>query len=236
MSVHAQTPATVTTLTRSTGVAIDGTGSLARFQAPGHIARSADGTLYVSDASPTKRIRVVTPAGVVTTRNAAIPPGYSIGGLLVDGGGNLFVYQQLLTGLTRIAPDDTTTSFAMPAGFSASISVVAMGPSNEIYINDFSYIWKVTASGVGTKLAGGGTAPVTSAPVDGPLGTASIGFLSAMAADAAGNLYLGDVNQIIRKVTPDGVVTTIAGAFQQNGEHRRSCAVRAVPRLRRDGV
>jgi sugar lactone lactonase YvrE len=215
--VHAQTPAAVTTLTRSSGFAVDGTGSLARFQAPGFIARAADGTLYVSDASTTKRIRAVTPAGVVTTRNAPFPPGYPVGGLFVDGGGNLFVFQQLLNGLTRIAPDDTTSSWAMPPGFSASISVAAMGPSGEIYINDSTYIWKLTASGVGTKLAGGGQVSPTTAPVDGPLGVASIGFPSAMAADAAGNLYLGDGNQIIRKVTPDGVITTIAGAFRQNG-------------------
>jgi hypothetical protein len=92
---------------------------------------------------------------------------------------------------------------------------IATDASGNIYVSDFyNYIIsKITPSGVVTTLAGqtgvhgvrDGTG--TDAQFTGPY---------ALTMDRAGNLYASD-NEVIRKITPAGVVTTIAGVRGQYG-------------------
>ena len=88
--------------------------------------------------------------------------------------------------------------------------------SGDLFIADSgnSRIRKVTPQGIISSVAGNGTpgfsgdgGPATSAQLDGPMG---------VAADASGNLFIADrFNGRIRKVTPQGIISTVAGNATQ---------------------
>jgi len=162
----------------------NGTGSNARFNAPQGIAADSSGNLYVADTA-NHTIRKITSGGVVTT--LAGSPGTNG---LADGTG-------------------TSALFNLPQG-------VAADTSGNVYVADTwnHTIRKITAVGVVTTLAG---LPGYYGDSDGPIGgngtnTARFYCPSGLAADASGNIYVADTrNHTIRKVTPAGVVSTLAG-------------------------
>ncbi|HVF66805.1 MAG TPA: hypothetical protein VM914_04030 [Pyrinomonadaceae bacterium] len=95
------------------------------------------------------------------------------------------------------------TRFADPFG-------LAVAADGSVYVADAgeaNRIRKVSPEGVVTTLAGG-----REGFADGAGAAASFNTPSALALDAAGNLYVADTgNNRVRKVTPEGVVTTLAG-------------------------
>src|ERR1041385_3342510 len=97
----------------------------------------------------------------------------------------------------------TTARFWIPNG------VAADGAGN-IYVMDVfnNAIRKVTPNGVVTTLAG---LPGTFGNADGPGSDARFYYPARPALDSVGNVYVSDGNNTIRKVTPEGVVTTLAG-------------------------
>lgn len=93
---------------------------------------------------------------------------------------------------------------------------VAVDPAGNVYTADWgdSEVRKLSPDGRITLLAGNGT-PCGSAPScgDGATGTgAQLNFPQAVAVDRAGNVYIADTgDNEIRKVSPRGVVTRVAG-------------------------
>ena len=89
---------------------------------------------------------------------------------------------------------------------------VAVDAEGNLYIadTDNNRIRKVTTAGVIVTVAGNGLA---GAGGDGGQAIfASLNSPSGVAVDAAGNLYIADTgNHRIRKVTPAGIITTVAG-------------------------
>jgi hypothetical protein len=143
-------------------------------------------------------------------------------GIAIDATGNLYVGDYFnnairkvtqagvvttLAGSGAIGSDDGTgsaASFSGPKG-------VAVDGAGIIYVADSgnNTIRKVTPAGVVTTLAG--TAGATGS-ADGTGSAAQFSNPSGVAADAVGNVYVADsYNEIIRKVTAAGVVTTLAG-------------------------
>lgn len=211
----------------------DGTGSAARFYHPAGLAVDAAGNVYVAD-NLNSTIRKVTPGGVVTTLAGLVGSSSSIdgtgsaarfvnpGGVAMDGEGNLYVTDAGAT-LRKVTPAGEVTTLAGLAGSYGSVdgpgraarfrglSGVALDVAGNIYLSDSgnNTIRKVTAAGVVTTLAGlagelGGD--------DGTGSTARFWNPWGVAVDRAGNVYVGDLgNNAIRKVTPEGVVTTLAG-------------------------
>ncbi|MBI4882640.1 MAG: hypothetical protein HY826_01140 [Actinobacteria bacterium] len=98
-----------------------------------------------------------------------------------------------------------TAAFSFPYG-------VAIDANNNLYVSDSgtSRIRKITPAGVVTTLAGGGAG---AGSADGAAGVAQFNLPTGLAVDGAGNVYVADLNNDrIRKVTPAGVVSTLAGS------------------------
>jgi len=208
----------------------DGTGGAARFNEPVGIAFYA-GDMYVADQY-NHRVRRITPTGVVTTFAGSGTAGTADGtgaaaqfssphGIAVDASGNLFVADYFTHRIRVISAGGVVTTLAgSTAGWNDATGAAAQfnGPlgvafsGGIVYVSDFlgHRIRKITyPGGVVTTLAGSGApgfadATGVAAQFDGPRG---------IAVDAAGNVYVADANnQRIRKITPAGVVTTLAGS------------------------
>lgn len=210
----------------------DGTGTAARFRGPLGIAADSTGNVYVADTG-NSTVRKITPAGVVTTLAGSAGQGGSTDGtgtaarfmspygITVDSSGTLYVVEssavvRKITAagvVTTLAGTSGTNGFTDATGTAARFSVpfdIAVDGAGNLYVSDHGNhaVRKITAAGVVTTLAGSGSGGNT----DGTGTAASFKFPSGIAADSAGNVYLADTdNQVIRKITAAGVVTTIAG-------------------------
>ncbi len=92
---------------------------------------------------------------------------------------------------------------------------VAIDSSDTLYVADIDghAIRKISAAGVVSTLAGG-----TSGSADGQGSQAQFVAPYAVALDRSGNVYVGDIgNTTVRKITPTGAVTTLAGVPVQPG-------------------
>jgi sugar lactone lactonase YvrE len=210
----------VTTLAGSPGLAgnLDGTGSAARFDYPSAIAMDLQGHLLVGAAGS---IRRVTPAGIVTT--FAVNTGDA--GLAVDTVGNVFVADFYNHAVQKVTPSGIVTTFAGTAeawgsqdgtGTSARFyrpGGIALDGTGNTYVADTANntIRKVTTAGVVTTLAGlAGPSGLGSA--DGLGSAARFHGPSGIASSSDGTLFVSDqFNYTIRKITPAGAVTTLAG-------------------------
>jgi len=142
---------------------------------------------------------------------AMVACGSSGGGPVETGG---------LTQVTTLAGAPGVCAFADGTGSDARFNVpsgVAVAPAGgDIFVADFQNfrIRRVTPDGTVTTLAGGDAS--AGRCVDGPGDTAGFAYPSAIAADAAGNLYVYD-HCAIRRIDPAGQVTTLAGALESDG-------------------
>ncbi len=160
---------TVTTHAGTAGLIgrVQATGPLARFQRPLGIAATAGGTLFVTD-TPNNLIREISPLGFAGT----------------------------LSGI---------------AGWG-----IALGPTGDLFVVDADVrVARITRSGAVSTYAGGTTAGAT----DGPALQARFRGPRGVAVDATGVVYVADSdNYTIRKITPDGIVSTLAGTAGARGQ------------------
>ena len=222
---------TVSTLAGMTSGYADGTGSAARFNHPAGICLDNAGNLLVADQD-NHRIRKVTPAGVVTTVAGSGTAGTANGtgtaaqfnqpySLTVDGSGNVYISDRSNHKIRKMTPGLVVSNFAGSgtAGFNNATGTAAqfnqpggitVDGSGNLYVADIynNRIRKITPAGVVTTLAGSGTAGFA----DGINTAAQFNLPHGVAIDRGGNIIVGDhANQRVRKVTPSGTVSTIAG-------------------------
>jgi len=150
-------------------------------------------------------------------------------GVAVDTAGNAYVADSDNNTIRKVTASGVVTTLAGRPRQSGSTdgtgaaarfyypTGVAVDTSGNVYVADFynGTIRKVTASGVVTTLAG---SPGVAGSADGAGAAAQFLGPYGVAVDTAGNVYVGDSNNYtVRKVTPTGVVTTLAGSPRQSG-------------------
>ncbi|MBA5686187.1 hypothetical protein H3H39_03870 [Duganella sp. LX47W] len=212
----------------------DGAGAAASFNGPGHIAVDAAGNLYVADTG-NHTIRKITPDGNVSTLAGSGTPGNANGmgaaasfnnpsGVAVDATGNVYVADFRNNLIRKITPAGLVTTLAGDgshnsangAAMSASFAFpgdVTLDSAGNLYVADVDnyLIRKVSPAGLVSTYAGIGS-PAMPYYGNGPAATASFNLPASVRADASGNVYVADNrNNSIRKISADGMVTSVAG-------------------------
>jgi trimeric autotransporter adhesin len=214
-----------------------GPAASAELGSPVGVALDASGNLYIADAG-NYRIRKVSAAGIITTVAGNGSNNYSGDGgaaanaqlsepegVAVDAAGNVYIADTANQRVRKVASGGVITTVAGTgsAGYSGdggpAISAelyhptgIAMDACGNLYIADDlnSVIRQVSVAGAITTVAGNGTAGFSGD--GGPAASAQLFRPNGVAADAAGNLYIADTNNNrIRKVSAEGIITTIAG-------------------------
>jgi len=215
-----------------------GPGVNASLFSPAAVALDAAGNLYIAD-SGNHRIRRVAPDGTITTvagngvrafagdgssataASLNAPEGVSVapdGSLLIADTRNQRIRRVAANGvITTIAGTGTvgyTGDFgqATAATFENPREAIA-APNGVVYIADTSNsaVRRIDAAGMITTYAGIGFPAFFGD--DGPAFIAALRFPEGLALDGQGRLYIADAgNHRIRRVTPDGTITTVAGS------------------------
>lgn len=219
---------------------IDGTGSGARFSNPEDVAVDISGNIYVTD-SRNHVIRKISVAGAVTTfagltgssgssNGAGGAARFSSpGGIAIDGFGVLYVVDSGNYTIRKITPAGVVTTLAGLSGSRGSNNGtgaaarfhspygIALANDGTVYVSEIGnhVIRTITPAGVVTTLAG--TAGTAGAQ-DGQGNAARFRFPSGIDVDSDGNVYVADTgNHSLRKITPTGDVTTLAGSANSVG-------------------
>ena len=178
------TPALINLVAGGHGAGYSGDGGLAtaaQLSYPTSSAYDSNGNLYFTDQG-NYVVRMINPAGVVTTVAGSGAWGYSSGG-----------------------------GIPLNASFGA-LTGLAIDTSNNVYFSDVtnSVVWELSNTGVLTVFAGVGTAGY--AGDEGPASAAYLNNPYGLAFDSKSDLYIADTsNNVVRMVTPNGNIHTFAG-------------------------
>ncbi len=220
----------------------DGVSALkSGISSPAGLAAGADGSVYIVD-NTAHRVIHVDANGIQTT-----VAGTGVRGSGGDGGpaiqaqlanptsvavgldGSVYIADRSNARVRRVAPNGIISTFAgtglMTAPVEGSLANatpifprnVAVGPDGRVFITDAKHVWVVDQNGVINAYAG---ADVLFGGDGGPALQAGLQSPSGMAFASDGSLYFID-NDRVRKVTPQGIISTVAGpangAFNGDG-------------------
>lgn len=125
----------------------------------------------------------------------------------IDSEGSLYVTQD--NRIVRITPDGNAHTLWSSVWGDIPLGIVVDANKNVFATIYSSYILKISADGKATILAGS----AESGDVDGQGASARFNLSYGIAVDNDGNVYVADTfNHKIRKITPDGTVSTLAGS------------------------
>jgi len=211
------------------------------YSTPCGVAVDGAGNVYVANTDD-ETICKITPDGKCSVLAGLSGNGGSTDGaggaarfstptsVAVDGAGNVYVADNGASIVRKITPDGVVTTLAGKAGSTGrsdgtgadaqfnSPRGIAADAAGDVFVADegSANIRKITPQGVVTTLAGVAGMP---GYTDGAGAVARFGSPRGLAVGADGIVYVADTdNNVVRKITPDGVVTTVAGSAGQTGD------------------
>lgn len=210
----------------------DGEATKAQFNLPQGLTMDAVGNLYVAQYFA---LRKITPTGIVSTIagtdskaiNYSRPDSIlfvTCPALVTDQSGNLLVADYADNSrdnrILKVTLDQRVSIYLgrpfylaknyVPAPFVEQIRQpkgLAFDSKGNLFVADLSFeIIKITPQGTASHFAGAGFVGHT----DGAAAVATFSHLAGLVIDKSDNLYVSD-GPYIRKITPDGMVSTLAG-------------------------
>jgi len=191
------------------------------------VTADALGNLYVTGlnaSGSTGSIYKITPSGSTTIFATGFVNG--LAGIAVDATGFVYAVHPFRNSILKISPTGTVTTlagndirgYADGSGANASFynpAGIAVDASGNVYVADSGnqLIRKINPNGFVSTIAGTvGVVGQTNG-----IGTAAeFGYPTGVAVDSAGNVFVADTaNNLIRKITPSGIVSTLAGASER---------------------
>ncbi len=222
---------TVATLAGSgEAAARNGAALSAAFNQPNDVVVDAQGVIFVAD-SGNNQIRRIAPDGTVTTLAGSGERGFADGqgptalfnypaALTLDGTGILYVADFLNNRVRKVLPDGTVSTVAGSTrgyvdglGRSAQFAEpggLALDGAGNLFVSDSgnNRIRRISTDGKVTTVAGASDSGL----VDGAGSTARFNSPAGLVIDSIGALYVADSdNNCIRRIGPDGYVSTLAG-------------------------
>ena len=241
--------ATSAQLSRPTGIAIDGAGDI-----------------YIDDFG-NNRIRKVYPNGTIQTVAGNGSYGYNGDGepatqaelddpqgIALDASGDLYIAEWYGQRVRKVDTDGAISTVAgtgtlgyngdnqaATAAQLATPAAVTVDGAGNLYIADLNNnrVRKVATNGIITTVAGNGTGGFSGD--GGPGAQAELNNPYSVAVDAAGDVYLSDVqNARVRKIRTDGTIVTVAGTgtagYNGDGQPATSAELNYVVGLAVDGA
>lgn len=213
-----------------------GPATSADLDRPAGVAVDAQENIYISDQL-NNRVRKVTPDGYIQTIAGTGETGYGGDngpavaaklahpmGIAVDANGNVYVADRENNRIRKISVDGTIRTVVGSgrqgqSGNAPALSInldfphgVAMDAMGTLYVADTgnNRVRRLDSDGIVRTVAGTGEQDFVGD--EGPAVQAGLGRPDSLATDAQGNIYIADrANWLIRKITRDGIIHTIAG-------------------------
>ncbi len=222
-------------------IAPDGTSyTVAHDLSPSGIAVGYSGAVYVAESRASRILRV-EPNGAINTVAGTGARGFSGDGgpateaelaypedVAIGTDGSIYIADRGNHRIRRVAPDGTISTVAGNGsrGFSGdggpatkaqlySPQDVAVGPDGSLFIADRrnNRIRRVTRDGTIATMAGSGGMAGGFSGDGGPATLALLDITTGVTVGHDGTMFVADYdNHRVRRVTPDGTITTVAGS------------------------